>query len=361
MGVYARADSPFWWLLLERPDQRPLRESSLIPLDAGSPAQIKENRRQAQALYAARMVALARRRNDLPVDRPSRTFAEHRAWYLAHVSPHKRGAEREASMLKQLGRYLDAVPLASLDQVRIREWRTKRVAEVKPSSAHREEALLRHLLTTAVPTYLETNPLADLPQLRITLPDVRTLTVDEERRLLRALHTNEDRALVICALDTLLRLSNVARLMRAQDHGRYLFADTKTGTVQIPISTRLRRALDALPKTAAAYFPTYAAKSRDATAYMFRHACARGRVTTGRANGGVSFHCLRHTGASRMLAAGVDVKTVMRIGGWKSLAVLERYLHPTDTASRTAVNAVGRHAALTRRSKRRRTLSKSAK
>jgi integrase len=54
------------------------------------------------------------------------------------------------------------------------------------------------------------------------------------------------------------------------------------------------------------------------------------------------FHCLRHTGASRMLAAGVDVKTVMEIGGWKNLAVMQRYLHPTDERKREAVNAIGK-------------------
>ncbi len=75
---------------------------------------------------------------------------------------------------------------------------------------------------------------------------------------------------------------------------------------------------------------------------MFGKACEAVRIPVGRNKGGVSFHVLRHTGASRMLAAGVDVKTVADIGGWTNLAVTNRYLHPTDQAKRRAVEAIGR-------------------
>lgn len=66
------------------------------------------------------------------------------------------------------------------------------------------------------------------------------------------------------------------------------------------------------------------------------------QVVVGRENHGLTFHSLRHTGASRMLEAGVDVKTVMLIGGWKNLKVLERYLYPSDAAKRADVDAIGR-------------------
>ncbi len=65
-------------------------------------------------------------------------------------------------------------------------------------------------------------------------------------------------------------------------------------------------------------------------------------MQTGRKTGRVSFHCLRHTGASRMLPSGADVKTVMEIGGWRNLKVMERYLHPTDERKKAAVDAIGK-------------------
>lgn len=341
MGVYTRPDSPFYWILLERPGERPIRTSTAIPIDGGSIPQTRELRRQAQEAYATQMADLARRRFKLPGAVHKRSFREHREWYAAHVSTKKRGVRREISMLKQLGTFFDASDLAAIDHALVREWRTHRIAQVSASTVRREEELLKHLLTTAVPKYLESNPLRGLQRIRVVDADTRIFTPDEEARLLKALETAEDRALILGALDTLLRLSNIANLTRRQDHTTYLYTDTKTGAVKIPISTRFRKALDALPQTGESYFPTYAKQAQCVRAIrMFEAACERAKIPLVRKTGGVSFHCLRHTGASRMLAAGVDVKTVMEIGGWKNLAVMQRYLHPTDERKQAAVNLI---------------------
>jgi integrase len=39
------------------------------------------------------------------------------------------------------------------------------------------------------------------------------------------------------------------------------------------------------------------------------------------------FHDLRHTWASRMVMAGVDLFTLMDLGGWSSVAMVRRYAH----------------------------------
>lgn len=56
MGIYARGDSPFWWMVF---DGTRIRRSTMIPRDGGSPAQDQENERQAKALYAQGMVDIA--------------------------------------------------------------------------------------------------------------------------------------------------------------------------------------------------------------------------------------------------------------------------------------------------------------
>ena len=55
--------------------------------------------------------------------------------------------------------------------------------------------------------------------------------------------------------------------------------------------------------------------------YAFRAACREAGLV------GVSPHVLRHTFASRLVMAGVDLRTVQELGGWKSLAMVERYSH----------------------------------
>jgi integrase len=342
MGVFTRPDSPFYWLWLEGAG-RP-KVNTKIPIGTTSDAR-QENRKLAEQAYHALMGDRARARFSLPTDRPARAFSAHREWYATHVSTQKRGTRREISMLKQLGAFFDARDLAAIDKALTIEWRTTRLKEVSASTVRREEELLKHLLTTAVPKYLERNPLAGLAHLRVPTHDTRILSTAEEDRLLEALQTDEDRALVIGAIDTLLRLSNIASLRRSQDHGSYLFSDTKVDAVKVPISTRFRRALDKLPTTAL-YFPSYVGHNNPAQ-QMFLAACRRAEIPTSRKHGGVSFHCLRHTGASRMLANGVDPKTVMVIGGWKNLKVMERYLHPGDGAARRAVDSIGHRPKLT--------------
>lgn len=42
---------------------------------------------------------------------------------------------------------------------------------------------------------------------------------------------------------------------------------------------------------------------------------------------GYSWHGNRHTFASRLVMAGVDLRTVQELGGWRTLAMVLRYSH----------------------------------
>lgn len=42
---------------------------------------------------------------------------------------------------------------------------------------------------------------------------------------------------------------------------------------------------------------------------------------------GVTWHSLRHTFASRLVTAGVDLRTVQELGGWLTLSMVQRYAH----------------------------------
>jgi integrase len=53
--------------------------------------------------------------------------------------------------------------------------------------------------------------------------------------------------------------------------------------------------------------------------------------------GVVTFHTLRHTFASRLVMAGVDLLTVKALGGWNRLEMVERYSHLAPAHKRAAV------------------------
>src|SRR5262249_10964305 len=54
------------------------------------------------------------------------------------------------------------------------------------------------------------------------------------------------------------------------------------------------------------------------------------------------FHDLRHTFASRLAMAGVDLYTVQRAGGWKTQVMVQRYAHLSPDHIRAAVERLAK-------------------
>jgi integrase len=63
----------------------------------------------------------------------------------------------------------------------------------------------------------------------------------------------------------------------------------------------------------------------------FETACRHAKLTD------VTPHVLRHTFASRLVMAGVDLRTVQELGGWKSLNMVQRYAHLSREHKQKAV------------------------
>ena len=51
----------------------------------------------------------------------------------------------------------------------------------------------------------------------------------------------------------------------------------------------------------------------------------------------VRFHDLRHTFTTRMLEAGVDIRSIMAITGHKDPSMFKRYSHPSESHLKAAV------------------------
>lgn len=66
----------------------------------------------------------------------------------------------------------------------------------------------------------------------------------------------------------------------------------------------------------------------------FRRACRRAGLT------GVTPHTLRHTFASRLVMAGVDLRTIQDLGGWRTIGMVERYSHLSPAYKALAVERI---------------------
>ena len=348
MGVYTRRDSQYFWLWLGRHDGAKLQERTRVRVDAPTPRHRRENRQLAEEIYHKRMTELAREDHGLAGRKTQIGFSAYADWYQEHVSIHKRGHTREVEILKVLRAAFGASHLAAITKERVIEWRTARRETVAPATVNRELDVLKHMLVTAVPQYLTRSPIVGLTRLRVPKSEPKLLSRPDEAKLLEQLGP-ADRALIIMALDTLMRLSDIVNLKRAQDHRGYItVVDPKVTQYRVPVSKRLRRALDQLPKNGPYFFSHHrGAKNqrdyRSSVRKMLQQACDDASVDYGR-GAGITFHALRHTGATRMLEAGVDLRTVQEIGGWSSMRQLTRYTHPTEQTKRRAVEAVGGRA-----------------
>lgn len=346
MALYRRPDSPYWWMLIEGAD---VRLSTKIRWDGDTPGKKREQKRKADIAYAKELERWATILGESS-DKPAISFRTFRDWYDTHHAAHLRGVTRVQSILTQLGKHFDGRSLHEIDADAIREWMTKRKREVEPSTVNRELDVLKSLLNAAVPRYLDASPAAQVRRFRVEEAEPRVLTVDEETRLL-AVGSDADRAWITLALDTLLRLSNTVDLKWAQvklDARVIVPLNAKVSHDIVPISTRLAVALTNLPRQSDYVFPAFreakkggAQAAKQLAIRRFAHLCALAGIPHGRGVNGITFHCLRHTGATRALQAGASVRTVMKLGGWKMERMVMRYVHASDADVRQAAESIG--------------------
>lgn len=366
MGIYKRPLSIYWWMRCPRPGQRPLRESTKIEWNAPTAEQRKRNEALALAAYHTMMGDLARERYELPArdeveDDETLTIGEWIAWYRQHVSSKHRGHERELEILPRFETDLGAHQLNELTREDVQEWMTKRAEStwrgrpISNATINREVDVLKEVLREAAANgKITASPIAGMAKLHTPTPMRRVLSRDEERRLLEAIRQPEDRALLIMGLDTLVRLGDCLDLRRRDDHKKSLWiGDPKTGTgYRVPVTPRLRKALDAIPTSGPDqeyYFslrrrPALQRQRRAGISHMLRRACAAAvpPVPYGQLTGGIAWHwATRRTAANRMIERGVDLPTVQLAGHWKSPEmVLQIYSESDNPRVRAAVRAI---------------------
>lgn len=365
MGVYTRKDSPFYWIWLERARRRGLAEPTRVRADAHTPALRRDARVLADQIYHTRMAALIA--GELtPAPKPSIGFTAYAEWYAVHVVATHASRTREGSMLRRFRRWFQQRPLETIDAEAVIEYRTARLAErvrpgtkdarlTCPSTVDREIDLLKRMLATAVPKYLDASPIVGMRRHRETIQSKkrrpRILSPEEETRLLAQTLTPEEYAIIVLALDTLMRLSDVRSLRRDRHYGTYIHVEApKIDPYDVELSGRARAALDALPVRGPFYFTRRRRGSPSGLASstvwrMFKRVCEAAGIPYGRAQRGVVFHSLRHTGTTRMLEAGINPLAVMEQGGWTELRQLTRYGRASQASKRRGVEVVAEAAA----------------
>ncbi len=218
----------------------------------------------------------------------------------------------------------------------IERYKMERLGKVKPETLNRELNTLKHLLRKATEWgYIKENPAKSVKKIKAPRSPYRFLETKEEiGRLLDACleHTPEIYSLVVTALHTGMRKSELLNL-RWEDidfargsltvSSREEWHTKNYESRTIPLHEEVRRVLEPM---------------RMATGYVFcnpdgsklENHFMRKRLEKAAKAAGLGHlypHALRHTFASHLVMAGVDLPTVQRLMGHRDIKTTMRYAH----------------------------------
>jgi integrase len=253
--------------------------------------------------------------------------------FLLWARVNKKSFEDDEYRSKLLSQHFGTKTLDQITPEMVERFKGEMVRTRSKATVNRYLALLRHLFNRAIKRGLKlSNPVSAIGLFREENTRIRWLTEEEEERL-GAVIPEPYWSFCRVALYTGCRRSE---LWAARwDHidwqrGVLVLPTSKNGNPKIiELSTLVREILQRVPRQidSQLVFPNCANISHRFPAW----------VKLAQLPGKMSFHTLRHTWASRLVMEGVDLLTVKELGGWKDLAMVQRYAHLAPEHRRAAV------------------------
>ena len=321
--LYRRTGSRYWWMRFTGPDGCDIRQST------GT-----DDKREAEE-YEAK-VKHDRWRQSRLGDKPRYTWQAAVVRYLGEMKPGK-GYDDIVYQLRWLDPHLNGKTLDQIDEDAIVTLMDKRQADgVTNATVNRMAALVRSILKRAERRWRWIDRAPSVTMLPEPSRRIRWLTREEAERLLAAL-PDHMADMARFALATGLRESNVTLLEWSQvDLDRrlaWIHADQAKGkrAIGVPLNNDavlvLRRCQGRHPSRVFCW-PRPRGKGRIEWTPVRRadHATfKKGLVRAGIHN--FRWHDLRHTWASWHIQAGTPLHILQELGGWATLAMVQRYAH----------------------------------
>lgn len=335
MGLYKRGS--VWWMSFNFKG-RQLRRSTET-----------SNRKLAETV-------LAKVKNDLTEGRwfdiaeeKKRVFREMVERYLReHSSLRKapRSHVRDVSASRHILPVFGDLLLTDITPKKIAEYKGKRRLDgAKPATINKELGLIRHAFNLAIKEWewCRNNPMHRVSMEPVHNQIDRWLTLDEEERLLAA-SPAWLREVIIFALNTGMRQGEILSLQwRDVDFARSVLVVMKSKNRErrtIPLNGRVFKLLmekqqGSLLKSGLVFTTSRGTRINARNlARAFYGAMEKGRIENFR------FHDLRHTFATRLVQAGIDLYKVQRLLGHKTPAMTQRYAHHSPESLRDGVEAL---------------------
>lgn len=305
MSLYKREGSPFWWYSINVDGLR-LRGSTE-----------KTSKREARQVEAQQEHDA--RHRAIPKDRWTirQCFASYWSEKAKHKSSHKATLVKLVALERILGKDRPIMHITNPD---LMDYRAKRQREgLQAHSVNRDFAYLKASLRHAQQIHGQQIPNLAWKELRQREPDGRTrfLSRDEYERLLDA--CDPDLSLIVkVAVSTGLRKNNLLHLDWQE-------VDLSSGMISVTIKGNKRHAIRMPANIRAALSTLPDRKGKVFNTTNFRKHWDAAVLKAGLTD--FRFHDLRHTCATWMRMAGVDIADICDALGHSSVTVTMRYAH----------------------------------
>jgi integrase len=300
------------------------------------------SRTVAKEILAKKKAEAVEGRYELPSKRPSPVFEDMAEEYLRYYGANRRprSLRRHQMAFRALKPILAGKRLSEITPFLIERYKqTRREEGRSPVTINRELAFLKNLFTMAIIWgKASENPVKQVKTFREENGRTRCLTEEEEPRLLAHCGPNL-KSLVITALHTGFRKSELLSLTWGNVDFRNRLIRVEAGYAKnqeargVPMNEMLTQTLQAskLNQSTAPVFCNRKGQPYRDPDSAFATAVRRAGITD------FTFHDLRHTFASRLVMAGVDLATVKELMGHRHIAMTLRYAHLAPGHKRLAV------------------------
>lgn len=311
------------------------------------------NKRDAEKVEAIFRSELLQGKYNFAENKGERFFRDVAEEYREYAKTNNIAWKKDQSRVNKLIEYFGNKKLREITPMAVERYRfyrknsnTPRKKPLSNASVNREIAMLRKMFNIAICNgWVDDNPCSSnkVKPLREDSKRERFLSPDEEERLL-SLCVGEYaylKPILICALHTGMRKGEILKLTwdRVDMKKGYIkVTKTKTGLDRnIPITPTLMKEFKKLSLNKHCQYvfanpitqePYYDLKRGFNT--LLEKASIEGLV----------FHCLRHTAATRMVAAGIDLVIVKEILGHSCIDTTMRYSHPVPERKLQAIAAL---------------------
>jgi integrase len=284
-----------------------------------------------------------------PKTRKDPTFEKAKEEFLKWVDTNKkpRTARGYRNALKHLARSCAGRRLSQVDEPSVERHKRALIEAGHAPAANRQLAILRSLFNRCrddLRLYDGVTPRMRL--VREPKGRLRFLDAAEEARLLEKAG-EPGRTIILVGLHTGLRINSEALALQREDVdlARGLLtvqaAYAKNGrTRTVPLNRVARAALARIIEQTPGPFVFAGRGGRPLRSIRkaFTAACEEAKLAD------VTPHTLRHTFASKLAMAGVDPRTIQELGGWRSLAMVQRYTHLSPTHKADAVERLAENS-----------------